>query len=152
MFSLYYFIFQRLIWKAIRIYFLWFHYWIIKEWKAAKVENHSVSAYQLFIQMIVPLLDMLTGAMFIFCSVRFLNMCKPKTGWPTSIWILWKWDGKPAELSGDGECRLTWFHLIRNILTNEIYHFSRLSHQTGCLFIWRLLYIIRMLFCIKCWS
>ena len=82
MFSLYYFIFQRLIWKAIRIYFLWFHYWIIKEWKAAKVENHSVSAYQLFTQMIVPLLDMLTGAMFIFCSVRFLNMCKPKQAGP----------------------------------------------------------------------
>ena len=26
MFSLYYFIFQRLIWKAISVYFLWFHY------------------------------------------------------------------------------------------------------------------------------
>ena len=28
MFSLYYFIFQRLIWKSISVYFLWFHYWI----------------------------------------------------------------------------------------------------------------------------
>ena len=30
-FSLYYFIFQRIIWKAISHYFLWFHYWILKE-------------------------------------------------------------------------------------------------------------------------
>ena len=99
MFNLYYFIFQRLIWKAITVCFLWFHYWIIKERKAAKLENHSVSADWLFTQMIVPLLHMLTGAMFISCSVRFLNMCKPRTGWPTLIWILWKWDSKPAELA-----------------------------------------------------
>ena len=36
-------------------------------------------------------------------------------------------------LAGDGECRLNRFHLIRNFLANEIYYFSRLSHQTGCL-------------------
>ena len=29
---------------------------------------------------------------------------------------------------------MTWFHLIRNFLANEIYQFSRLSHQTNCLF------------------
>ena len=47
MFSLCNFIFQRLIWKELSVYFLRFHYWILKEWKAAKVENHSVSAYYL---------------------------------------------------------------------------------------------------------
>ena len=136
MFSLYYFIFQRLIWKAISVYFLWFHYWILKEWKAAKVENHSVWAYQLFTQMIGPLFDMFTGSMFIFSSVRFLNMCKPRTGWSTSTGILRKWASKPAELAGAGECRLTRFHPIRNFLANETYHFSRLSHHTGNLFTW----------------
>ena len=80
--------------------------------------------------MIGPLFDMFNGAMFIFSSVKFLNMCKPKTDWPTSIGILWKWAIKPTELYGDDECRLAWFHLIRNFLANEIYHFSRLSHQT----------------------
>ena len=60
--------------------------------------------------MIGPLFDMFTGAMFIFSSVRFLNICKPRTGWPTSIGILWKLAGKSAELTGDGECRLTRFH------------------------------------------
>ena len=136
MFSLYYFVSQKLIWKAISIYFLWFHYWILKEWKAAKAGNRSVSAYLLFTKVIGPLFDMFTGVMFIFSSVKFLNMCKPRTGWLTSIGILWKWASKPAELAGDGECRLTRFHPIRNFLANEIYLFSRLSHQTGCLFTW----------------
>ena len=54
------------------------------------------------------LFDMFTGVMFIFSSARFLIMCKPKTGWSTSIGILRK--------SGDSECRLTWFDLIRNFL------------------------------------
>ena len=41
------FIFQRLIWKPVSIYFLWFDSWIFKEWKTAKVQNHYVSAYYL---------------------------------------------------------------------------------------------------------
>ena len=86
--------------------------------------------------MIGALFDLSTGAMFIFTSVKFLNMCKPRTGWLTSIGILWKWASKPAELAGDGECRLTRFHPIRNFLANETYHFSRLSHHTGNLFTW----------------
>ena len=36
----------------------------------------------------------------------------------------------------DGECRLAQFHAIKNFLPNEIYHFPRLPHQTGCLFTW----------------
>ena len=36
----------------------------LKEGKAAKVENHSVSAYSIFTQMLGSLFDMLTGAMF----------------------------------------------------------------------------------------
>ena len=64
--------------------------------------------------MIGPLFDMFPGAMFIFSSVKFLNMCKPRTGCLTSVRILWKWASKPTKLAGDGECRLTQFHLIRN--------------------------------------
>ena len=45
MFNLFNFIFQRLIWTMISIHFLWFDYWTLKEWKTAKVQNHSVSAY-----------------------------------------------------------------------------------------------------------
>ena len=81
----------------------------------------------LFAQMIGPLFDMFTGAMFIFSSVRFLNMCKPRTGWPTSIGILWEWASKLAELAGDGECRLTQFHPIRNFLANEMHLFQGCS-------------------------
>ena len=50
----------------ISVYFLWFDYWTLKEWKTAKVENHFVTGYLLFIQMIGPLFDMFTAAMFIF--------------------------------------------------------------------------------------
>ena len=46
-----------------------------------------------------------------------------------------------TKLAGDGECRLALFHVIRNFLANEIYHFSRLSHQTGCIFTWTALSI-----------
>ena len=44
-FNLYNLIFQRLICKIISIHFLWFDDWTLKEWKAAKVQNYSVSAY-----------------------------------------------------------------------------------------------------------
>ena len=74
--------------------------------------------------MIGPFFDMLTSAMFIFSSVRFLNTCKPRAGWPTSIGILWKWANKPAELAGTGECMLTQFYPVRNFLANEIYLFQ----------------------------
>ena len=60
---------------------------------------------------------------------------------PTWIGISWKWANMLTELAGDGECRLALFHVIRNFLANEIYHFSRLSHQTGCIFTWGALYI-----------
>ena len=86
--------------------------------------------------MIGPLFDTFTGAMFIFSSARFLNMCKQRTSCPTSFGILWKLANKVMELARDGKCRLTRFDTIRNFLANEIYHFSRLSHQTGCLFTW----------------
>ena len=56
------------------------------------------------------------------------------TGLPSWIGISWKWASILNELAGDGECRLVLLHAIRNFLANEIYHFSRLSHQTGCIF------------------
>ena len=97
--------------------------------------------------MIGPFFNMFTGAMFIFTSVTFLNMCKPRKGWPTSTGILWKWASKPNELAGDGEWRLPRFHPIRNFLANEIYHLSRLSHHTGCpIKLGSSLHIIRCLF------
>ena len=67
-------------------------------------------------QMFGPLFDIFTGAMFTFSSVKFLDICKPRTGWHISIGILWKWASKPTKLAGDGECRLIRFHLIRNFL------------------------------------
>ena len=84
--------------------------------------------------MIGLLFDMFTGVILIFSSIKFLDMCKLSSGWPTSIEILWKWDSNPTELAENGECRLTWFHPSRNFFAKKIDHFSRLSHQTGCLY------------------
>ena len=39
--------------------------------------------------MIGPIFDVFIATMFISSSARFLNMCKPRTGWPTTIDILW---------------------------------------------------------------
>ena len=96
--------------------------------------------------MIGPLFDMFTGAMFIFSSVRFLNICKPRTGCPIWIGILQKWDCKPTELAGDGEYRLTRFHLIRNCPANEIYHFQGFPIKQAVFLPGSLLHIISSLF------
>ena len=73
MFNLYNFIFQRLIWKMISVYFLWFDHWTLKEWSTAKVQNHFVSAY-------CPRKLWHTYCCHVyFFPVRFLNMCKPRT-------------------------------------------------------------------------
>ena len=135
-FNLYNFIFQTLIWKIISVY------WTLKEWKTAEVQNHSVSAYCLSTQMIGPFKFWhvyCCHVYFIFCEIlRYVqawnNILSPLKGWPTCIGILWKWATMLTKLAGDGECRLAWFHAIRNFLANEIYNFSRLSQQTGYLF------------------
>ena len=49
--------------------FYGFDYWNLKEWKAAKVKNYSVSAYFLFTQMIGSLFNMFTCAFFFFCEI-----------------------------------------------------------------------------------
>ena len=69
MFSFYNFIFQRLIWKAISVYFLWFDYWILKERKAAKVQNHSVSAYYLHKWLVHFSTCLLAPCLFFFCKI-----------------------------------------------------------------------------------
>ena len=81
--------------------------------------------------------DMFTAAMFIFFSRKFLNMCKFRTTtcplWqagPPGIGILLEWAIMINKLAGDGVSRLALFHAIINFLPNEIYDFSRLSHET----------------------
>ena len=101
-FSLYSFIFQRLVWKAISANFLWFDYWILREWKTAKVQNHSVSAKYLFTQMIGRFKFWhVYCCMFIFFSVRSLNIC---------------------HISSDGLANLDWHFM-------EI---DKHNYQTGC--------------------
>ena len=141
MFNLYTFIFQRLIWKTISVYFLWSYCWTLKEWKTAKVQNHSVSTYYLFTQMIAPL-----KFWHVYCShayffyARCQNVGKPITG----FYLFW-WASPPGlAFYGSGPAHLPrwleimnpgWlFHAIRNFLATEVYYFWSLSHLTGCFF------------------
>ena len=111
MFNLYNFIFQRLIWKMISVYFLWFdYYWTLKEYKTSKVQNHSVSAYHLLQKWLVYLnFNLFTAAMGFFSSVRFLNMWKPRI----TFYLLW-WAGPPwLTFSGSGlACLPSWLGML----------------------------------------
>ena len=86
--------------------------------------------------MIGPLFDMFTGAMLIVFFCEIPKYLQAKNRLAHLDWGFMEVASKPNELAGDDDCRLTRFHPIRNFLANEIYHFSRLSHQTGCLFTW----------------
>ena len=107
------------------------------------------------------------GCYVSFFSVRLLNMCTPRI----TFYLLWRacqrelafHGSELACLGGDDECRLALFYAIRIFFSNEIFHFSRLSHQTGCIFRWAALSIESAphsaasacsgrLFYKKCWS
>ena len=77
----------------ISVYFLWFDYWTLKEWKTAKVQNHSVlfrsrSILAIYINDWSTVWYVYCCYVF-FCSGKFLDMCKPRTttfpltDWPT---------------------------------------------------------------------
>ena len=156
-FNLHNFIFQRLIWKMISVYFIWFDYWTLKEWKLQKyiiiLLQHTNYLHKWLVHFLICLL-----LLSLFFSGKFLNVCKPRTitfileqqnlspltGWPTWVGILWKWASMLPKLAGDGVCRLALFHALKIFLANEIYHFSRLSHQT--IYLGNLLHIISSLF------
>ena len=125
----------------INIYFIWFDYWTLKEWKSEKI---ILSQYTNYLhKWLVPFLICLL-LLSLFFSGKFLNVCKPRTttfileqqnlspltGWSTWIGILWKQASMFTKLAEDGVCRLALFHAIKHFLANEIYYFSRLSYQT----------------------
>ena len=106
---------------------------------------------------------------FLFISARFLNICKPRT----TFHLLWR--AGPPELAfyGSGLAFLQagwewWMQagLVpynQKFSVNEMYDFSKLTHQTGCYFTWVAHSIkpapylatfacSRMLVCMKCCS
>ena len=64
---------------------------------------------------------------FYYCHVYFFLQ---------NFWICPSLELSNLRLYFEAHLSLTRSHAIRNFLANEIYHFSRLSHQTGCLFSW----------------
>ena len=139
MFNLYNFIFQRLIWKMISVYLLWFDYWTLRNEKLQKYRiillQHTSCLHKWLVLSLICLL-------LLFFSGKFLNVCKPRT----TLYPLWQPGPTGLTFYGseltclqagwDGDCRLVLFHVIKNFLANEICHFSWLSHQTGCPFTW----------------
>ena len=76
-----------------------------------------------------------------FFSVRFLNMCKPIT----TFQLLWWADPSRFVFYGSWPASLLswleivnagWLRSMRSEISLKIDHFSRLLHQTGCVFTW----------------
>ena len=113
--------------------------------------------------MIGPLFDMFSATIFIFSSATFLNMCKPRTGWPTSTDILWS--GLACLPSWLGMINTGWLGSIRSEIFLQmkfvIFKAAPLNRLlfylgTAC-FMYSAPYSAtftcsRMLFCMKCWS
>ena len=86
--------------------------------------------------------DMFSAAMFIFFR-EILNMCKPRI----RFYLVW-WASTPGfEFYGSVLCRFpgwpevvkaAWFRFptIRTLLSNEIFHYFRMSHEAGCPLTW----------------
>ena len=103
MFNLHNFIFQILLWKMISVFFLWFDYWTLKEWKAAKVQNLYVSGYSLFTLMSGPLRFCHVYCRHVyFFSARFRKMCKLRT----TFYLLWQAGPSGLAYYGIGPARL----------------------------------------------
>ena len=100
MLNVYDFIFKRLIWKMISVYFLWFHYWILKEWKLQKcriiLPQHANYFHKIH---------------FLTCLLLpcLLNMCKPRT----TLFLLWRAGPPGLAFYGSGiVCLLCWLGMV----------------------------------------
>ena len=123
--SLNYFIFQRLIWKASTSYGF-----IIEFSNNEKLQKKRIilSQHTKYLHKWLVLFWHVwwCHVNFFFCEIRKYLQAKTRL----------------AHLNWDFTTR---FHPIRNFLANEIYYFSRLFHQTDCLFTGIALLIIRPL-------
>ena len=81
--------------------------------------------------MIGPLSDMFTAAIFFLGNFYMCASIEQQhLLWqPGPPDILWKWASMLTKLARDGECRLVLYHEIRIFFANDVYNFSRLSHQ-----------------------
>ena len=104
--SLYNFILQKLIWKMITVYFLWFDYWTFKEWETAKVQNHSAAAYYLH-KWLVYLLKCLLC--FFFLGNSYIFIYKPRT----TLYPFWQPGPPGLTFYGSGlECLPSWLGMV----------------------------------------
>ena len=126
------FIIQKLICKMISAYFLWFDNWTLKEWKLAEVQNHSVSAQQLFTQMIGPFKFWHAYYCHVFFfSARFLNMCRPRA----TFYLLWRADPTRLAFYSSGlACLPSW--LVNagwlGYMRSEIFLNTKFMITQGC--------------------
>ena len=126
MFSLFNLIFERLIWKEINVYFLWFDYWILKEWKLQKyriiLSYHTSYLHKWLVTLLTCLL---LPCLFFFCEIPKYVQAKNRLA--HLDWHFMEWASMLTNLAGYDEYRLVRFHPIRNFLANEIYHLQKLS-------------------------
>ena len=137
MFNLYDLIRLRLIGKMIVVY-LWFDYWTLKICKNA--ESFCLRILAIYTNDWSAFWHVYCSHVYFLC-VRFLNVCNLRT----TFYLLWWADPPGLAFYGKGiEWLLSWLGAVnagrlgsmqsKSFLENEIYHFSRLSHEISCLF------------------
>ena len=118
MLSFYNFVFQRLTWKKIRVPYGLIIYFSRNE----KLQKYRIilSKHTNYLhKWLVPFLTFLLLPCF-FSSTRFLNMCKPRTGWPTWIDILWS--GLACLPSWLGMMNTSWFSFTCSFFSEFSFH------------------------------
>ena len=75
------------------------------------MQKHRISAYWLFTQMIGPLKFSYVYWCHVFFSVRFLNMCKPRT----TFYVLWRSFSSGLVFYGSGLAGLpSWLRMVNS--------------------------------------
>ena len=123
----------------IRVYFLWFDYWTLKKWKTLQVQKHSVASY-LHKCLVHFLICLRCYACFYFYFILFIYLffegeeitkCRTRTTSLEQHYI--PFDSLAhsmlTKLTGNGECWLAPFHLIRNVLANNVSIFQGCSNK-----------------------
>ena len=125
MFSLYNFIFQRLIWKEISVYF----YGLIIEFS----RNEKLQKYRIIISQHTIYTNDWSPFWLVYCYRVYFFFCEitkhmqPKNRLVYLDWHFIECASMLTKLAGYDEYRLTGFHPIRIFLANKIHHFQ------GCL-------------------
>ena len=131
----------------ISVFFLWFDYWTLKEWKTAKVQDDSAQGtshlrkcfvHFLICSLLLCLFDWLIDLftylfIYFFGGEESLNVCKPRT----TLYPLWQPDSPGLTFHGSGlACLPNWLGMVNarwlHSMTSEIFLTIKFLIFQGC--------------------